>query len=195
MEENNVKQANAEETPKRTSLQALYDWIEIVAVSLAAVLVFLTFFARVTTVVGDSMLPTLHNGESLFVMCFGYEPQKGDIVVVQNDRSTVDYPIVKRIIATGGDTLEFDFANWLVYVNGELTDSKATSAVNKSTIEIWLTDSRYAPYANQLSLGNDIGPSGFPTTDCTIVDVKIYAQALNPEQVKTAYNAAAALFN
>jgi hypothetical protein len=82
-----------------------------------------------------------------------------------------------------------------VYVNGELTDSKATSAVNKSTTEIWMTDSRYAPYANQLSLGNDIAPSGFPTTDCTIVDVKIYAQALNPEQVKTAYNAAAALFN
>jgi predicted small lipoprotein YifL len=82
-----------------------------------------------------------------------------------------------------------------VYVNGQLTDSKATSAVNKSTTEIWMTDSRYAPYANQLGLGNDIGPNGFPTTDFTMVDAKIYNVALNPEQVKTAYNNAKALFN
>ena len=131
MEENNVKQANAEETPKRTSLQALYDWIEIVAVSLAAVLVFLTFFARVTTVVGDSMLPTLHNGESLFVMCFGYEPKKGDIVVVQDDRSEISYPIVKRIIGTEDDVIEFDFENWLVYVNGELLEEEYINKIER----------------------------------------------------------------
>ena len=64
------------------------------------------------------MLPTLHEGERLFVVCFGYEPEKGDIVVVQDDRSVIDYPIVKRIIATGGDTVEFDFENWTVQVNG-----------------------------------------------------------------------------
>jgi signal peptidase I len=109
----------AEETEKRTPRQSAYDWIEIIGISLAAVLVFLTFFARITTVVGDSMLPTLHEGERLFVICAGYEPEKGDIVVVQDDKSIIDYPIVKRIIATGGDTVEFDFANWLVYVNGE----------------------------------------------------------------------------
>ena len=118
MENNNIKA----EKEQRTPAQSAYDWIEIIGISLAAVLIFLSFFARITTVVGDSMLPTLHGGEKLFVMRAGYEPEKGDIVVVQNDRSTVDYPIVKRIIATGGDTLEFDFANWLVYVNGELLE-------------------------------------------------------------------------
>jgi signal peptidase I len=118
MNDDKIKTAQkAEETEKRTPLQSAYDWIEIIGVSLAAVLVLLTFFARVTTVVGESMLPTLHEGESLFVVCFGYEPEKGDIVVVQDDRSVIDYPIVKRIIATGGDTVEFDFANWAVKVN------------------------------------------------------------------------------
>ena len=118
MENNNV---NAE-SENRNLLKSAYDWVEIVAVSLAAVILFLTFFARVTTVVGDSMLPTLHNGESLFVLRIGYTPEKGDIVVVQDDRSAVNYPIVKRIIGTGGDTIEFDFENWLVYVNGELIE-------------------------------------------------------------------------
>ena len=113
---------NAKEAEKRTPLQSAYDWIEIIGISLASVLVLLTFFARITTVVGDSMLPTLHNGERLFVMCAGYKPEKGDIVVVQDDKSAINYPIVKRIIATGGDTVEFDFENWLVYVNGELLE-------------------------------------------------------------------------
>ena len=77
-----------------------------------------------------------------------------------------------------------------IYVNGELTGSATEASTG-----IWNTDPQYAPYANQLSLGNDIGPSGFPTKDCTIVDAKIYASALNPEQVKTAYANAKALFN
>ena len=119
MNDDKIKTAQkAEEAEKRTPLQSAYDWIEIIGISLAAVLVFLTFFARVTTVVGESMLPTLHNGEGRLVVCFGYEPEKGDIVVVQDDRSVIDYPIVKRIIATGGDTVEFDFENWGVKVNG-----------------------------------------------------------------------------
>ncbi len=77
-----------------------------------------------------------------------------------------------------------------VYVNGELTQSKSIASTG-----YWMTDSRYASYANQLSLGNDIGPNGFPTSDFTMVDAKVYSIALNPEQVKTAYNAAKALFN
>lgn len=80
------------------------------------------------------------------------------------------------------------------YVNGALTDSKATKAQNKSTTEIWMSKAEYAPYANQLALGNDVGPNQFKMTNFTMIDAKVYNVALNPEQVKTAYNAAAALF-
>ena len=125
MNENNINTdavaENAEEE-KRTPQQAVYDWIEIVAVSLSVVLLFLTFIARVTTVVGDSMLPTLHDGESLLVIGIGYTPKSGDIVVVQDDRSEINYPIVKRVIGTENDVIEFDFDNWTVYVNGEKLD-------------------------------------------------------------------------
>jgi hypothetical protein len=75
-----------------------------------------------------------------------------------------------------------------IYVNGALADSKVISG------KVWMTDSKYKPYANQISICNDIGTADFPTTDCTVVDVKVYAQCLNAEQVKTAYNNAAALF-
>ena len=132
MENNNVKT----EGEKRTPFQSAYDWIEIIGISLAAVIVFLTFFARVTTVVGDSMLPTLHDGESLFVLCIGYEPENGDIVVVQNDRSMVDYPIVKRIIGTGGDTIGFDFENVWDIVPGKtpVLKSAETNIPDKITV-------------------------------------------------------------
>lgn len=75
-----------------------------------------------------------------------------------------------------------------LYVNGDQVASNTIPG------KVWMTDSRYTPFANQLSICNDIGNAGFPTTDCTVVDVKVYNQCLNPEQVKTAYNNAAALF-
>ncbi|MBQ9746104.1 MAG: metallophosphoesterase [Clostridia bacterium] len=77
-----------------------------------------------------------------------------------------------------------------IYVNGELSGSGEFDSTG-----LWMTDSRYAAFANQLSLCNDIGNAGFPTKDCTIVDAKIYAEALNPEQAKTAYANAKALLN
>lgn len=76
-----------------------------------------------------------------------------------------------------------------IYVNGELTGTNTIPG------KVWMTDSRYTSYANQLSICNDIGSVGYPTSNCTVVDVKVYNCALNPEQAKTAYNNAAALFN
>ncbi len=76
-----------------------------------------------------------------------------------------------------------------IYVNGELSGSGEFASTG-----FWSTDSRYAPFANQLSLGNDIGPSGFPTKDFSIVDAKIYSEALNPAQAKAAYDNAKAIF-
>ena len=76
-----------------------------------------------------------------------------------------------------------------IYVNGERTDSQTIPG------KVWMTDSRYAAFAHQLSICNDIGNAGFPTTNCTVVDIKVYDVALNPEQVKTAFNNAKALFN
>ena len=120
MNENNMNNEN--EAEKQNPRRSAYDWIEIVAVSLSLVLLFLTFVARVTTVSGDSMLPTLRDGENLFVIRLGYEPKNGDIVVLQDDRSVIDYPIVKRIIGVENDVIEFDFENWTVSVNGEVLE-------------------------------------------------------------------------
>ncbi len=126
MEEKNIGAENTDAAVKEKKalrrLTAVNEWIEVIAVSVMLVLIIFTFFGRLTTVDGDSMYPTLHNGERLIVSDLFYTPDRGDIVVLQEQNGFFKTPLVKRIIATGGDTVEFDFENWAVYVNGERLD-------------------------------------------------------------------------
>lgn len=86
----------------------------------AAIVAFVVFcFAfRVIGVDGDSMLPTLHNGDWVLVSGTSYDIDRGDIVIVTQPWER-NVPIVKRVIAVGGDEVDIDFYEGVVYVNGE----------------------------------------------------------------------------
>ena len=99
-----------------------FEWLEIFIISVAAVFVLFSFIARIAVVDGNSMYPTLEHGERLWVQSLGYEPEYGDVVVVHEKDGELNYPLVKRVIALGGDTIEFDFRNWEVRVNGVLLE-------------------------------------------------------------------------
>lgn len=99
--------------------RALYDWLEIFAISIAVVFVLFAFVARIAVVDGDSMLPTLEDGDKLIVRQLFYTPKQGDIVVCQSETYGMDKPLVKRVIATEGQTVRLDRENWKVYVDGE----------------------------------------------------------------------------
>jgi signal peptidase I len=49
---------------------------------------------------------------------FYQEPQRGDIVVISKKSFDDGKPIVKRVIATEGQTVDIDFENAVVYVDG-----------------------------------------------------------------------------
>ena len=66
-------------------------------------------FFRIIQVDGESMVPTLENGDKLVVWGAGYEPQRGDVVIVDSYTS-YGRPLVKRVIAKGGDTISIDYA-------------------------------------------------------------------------------------
>ena len=55
-----------------------------------------------------------------------YTPSRGDIVIFQVDEPEhnvpLSKPIVKRVIAVGGDEVWVDPANWVIKVNGEVID-------------------------------------------------------------------------
>lgn len=76
-----------------------------------------TFGVRLIRVDGRSMQPTLLDGERLVISSWKYTAEPGDIVVIDSHTS-YGKPLVKRVIATGGDTVDIDFEKGVVYVNG-----------------------------------------------------------------------------
>lgn len=104
---------------KKSGSREVYEWVQALVCSVLAVVLAFTFGARLIGVDGHSMVPTLQDGDRLLVLnamlCGGYEP--GDIVVLRKE-SFLPTPIVKRVIATAGQTVDIDFDSGTVYVDG-----------------------------------------------------------------------------
>ena len=108
-----------EEKEKEGFASDLYAWLQALTFALLILMVIFTFFGRIIGVDGSSMLPTLTNGDLLFLQCAGYEPEQGDVVVLHKAFSATGEPIVKRVIATGGQSVHIDYGTSTVYVDGE----------------------------------------------------------------------------
>lgn len=104
-------------------LSALYDFVEMFALVTITIVLCFAFFFRLNIVDGPSMNNTLFTGEYLLVSDVLYEPKPGDIVVV-HDLTAGNYtaPLVKRVIAVGGQTVDIDFDTWTLKVDGVTVD-------------------------------------------------------------------------
>ena len=116
------KHASTQETVRG---QNVFEWYEaLISAALVLVLVFSLFF-RIIQVDGESMVPTLQNGDKLIVWGAGYEPQRGDVVIVDS-YTAYGKPLVKRVIAKGGQTVRIDCHTGTVFVDGkQLTERYA----------------------------------------------------------------------
>ena len=101
---------------ERNIALTVYEWCDAVVYALIAIVLLFTLFFKVTTVVGTSMINTLHERDTLIISKLGYEPENGDIVVIAMDNLYFQEPIVKRIIASGGETVNINFATHEVSV-------------------------------------------------------------------------------
>lgn len=101
----------------------LYEWVQALVCSVLAVVLVFTFVIRMIGVDGHSMVPTLQNGDRLLVLnsLLYHDYQYGDIVVLRKD-TFLEKPIVKRVIATAGQTVDIDFSTGSVYVDGEVLE-------------------------------------------------------------------------
>ena len=126
MEENTV--VETQETPapekKESLISFLFDYLEILVFSVCVVLILFTLCGRLCKVNGSSMRNTLYNGEMLITTNL-ISPEVGDIVVFHQTSETytaLNEPLVKRIIATEGQTVRIDYAKGEVYVDGVLQE-------------------------------------------------------------------------
>lgn len=96
------------------------EFIETIVIFGAIFAAIYLFIAQFHKVSGNSMVPTMHNGDYLITEKVSYkfrEPKHGEIIVLKNPKDE-SQDFIKRIIAVPGDTLRI--TNNLVYVNDQI---------------------------------------------------------------------------
>lgn len=106
-----------EEVKTPAALSLFYDMVDSLKGAIIVVFLIFAFVFRVLGVDGDSMVPTLNDGDWVAISGITTNVERGDIVVVTQPWER-NVPIIKRVIAVGGDTVDIDFENGRVYVNG-----------------------------------------------------------------------------
>ncbi len=109
---------------KSPFVSGCYEWMEALITSLIVVVMVFTFLFRVVNVSGSSMLPTLESSDRVLLSSLFYTPRQGDVVVISRTVG-LDKPIIKRVIATEGQTVDIDFETGMVIVDGEILDESA----------------------------------------------------------------------
>ena len=106
---------------KKTSLKReVFDLVETLVYALVIVTITFTFFFKMAGVQGESMIYTLYNQDRLIISNLFYKPKNGDIVVLSIPE-IFDKPIIKRVIATEGQTVDISDKGD-VYIDGVKID-------------------------------------------------------------------------
>lgn len=111
---------------KKLNPKLLTDLFEMII--LTFVVIFLafaiTYFVGMrTSIIGDSMEPSLYNGQEILINRFIYKlslPKRGDVVVFWPNGNQKTHYYVKRVIALPGETIQI--IDGRVYIDGSLLD-------------------------------------------------------------------------
>ena len=128
MNEKEIQNNNVTKEKEKSSFAtSIYEALSVVISAIFIIALVFTFGFRLVGVSGSSMINTLIDGDWLIVTPYYDEPEYGDIVISTHRLERMG-PIVKRVIATAGDTVDMD-EDGNVYVNGEmLTEDYAVPA-------------------------------------------------------------------
>lgn len=142
-----VQTEESEEPEKKSHGDPLRDIIEIAEttiITIFAIVLIFTYILHPVNVVGGSMIPTLNDGDRVFMSMISPDISCGDIVVINNDAaylldqngevvsstsSQLNECIIKRVIACGGQTIDIDFLSGSVTVDGKILDEPYINAL------------------------------------------------------------------
>ena len=132
-----------EEEKNRTTAEEIFDWLDVFATAIITVVIVFSLICRIATVQGESMQNTLFTGDKVIISNLGYTPEQGDIVVVsRNANNSLDAvaasnePIIKRVIAVGGQTVNIDFERGVVSVDGVELEEPYTKTLTTSKYDV-----------------------------------------------------------
>lgn len=125
------------ERPVGKTTRSVLEWVEELVLAVVIIAVVFTFVCRVITVSGTSMVPSYENGDKVIVVDDYFGVKQGDVVVITN---VLEEPIIKRVIATEGQTIDFDYDAKTVLVDGEPVDE------SQFGLENGITDAPYSSF-------------------------------------------------
>lgn len=108
-----------EQKKRKSASRIVFEWMEEVVIAVVMITLLFTFVFRVITVTGTSMLPNYSEGDRILVTGGALGVSQGDVVVINN---VLDEPIIKRVIATEGQVVDFDYEKKAVLVDGSPVD-------------------------------------------------------------------------
>lgn len=103
------------------SVKSIYEFASVLTAAIAAVAFIFTFLFKISIVTGDSMSDTLHDMDRVLITAVNRAPERGDIVVISQPNAFHEV-LIKRVIATGGQTVNIDTAGNTVIVDGRVLD-------------------------------------------------------------------------
>lgn len=112
-----------EKMKKAISRYEMRDWAEALLTAGTVVVFVLLFICQIVVVDGESMEPNFHTNERLLALSSFGELERNDVVCIKRDD---DAPLIKRVIATEGQTVDIDTQAGIVYVDGEPLEESFT---------------------------------------------------------------------
>lgn len=103
------------------TIRNIYDFASILVSAVLAVCLIFTFVFKISAVDGDSMNNTLHNGDKVLITARDWTIERGDIVVISQPNA-FNKVLIKRVIATEGQTVEINGKTHQVIVDGEVLE-------------------------------------------------------------------------
>ena len=112
----------------------IFDLCSSVIAAMVIIFFVFTFLCRPTSVVGDSMLDTLRNGDWL-ITTRQTEYKYGDIII-DTQPNIHDEPLVKRVIATEGQRVDINFVSGQVFVDGKELDEPYIKELTHTSFDV-----------------------------------------------------------
>lgn len=126
---------------KRDVIDELLDWGDSFAIALFVMLLIMIFAFRQVEVSGSSMQTTLYDKDRILISNLFGSPKQGDIVVVNSE--SLGKTVVKRVIALEGQTVEIDYENDTVTVDGKKLDESYLGVTSMDMVNFSFYDKKY----------------------------------------------------
>jgi signal peptidase I len=125
----------ANEKTKKTRME-IFDWLQCVISAVICGIFIFVFVGRTIGVDGKSMLQTLHHNDRVVMSNLFFTPKNGDIIIFRSPSETFGKtPLVKRVIAIAGQTVDIDFNNGDVIVDGVILNEPYINEPTRSRLD------------------------------------------------------------